>query len=227
MYLLSPQHQDHLLPCGILCAVLYNYKGKVIYFTAFLPDLNFEFSCLNICILFSLMSFSDILQSFSLLSRPSQSSHLPQVVVRQILKTVILHTFNLSYYFSEPKISVSVLVKPSKPALELRKFLELEKIICLVMFFWQRGTLLVNILPLFLLYYCIQIVTHISFTPWTSSYCSVTSLCLLSGKIMAWDDSFVWDLESPWANRTTFHPKQTHGNGEVSETQVPPSTTLN
>lgn len=180
-----------------------------------------SFSCLNIYILVSLTSLSDILQSFLLLSRHSQSSHLPQVVVQQIFKSVISHTFNLCYYFSVPKISVSVLIKSSKAALELRKLLELEKIICLVMFFWQRGVLLVNILPLFSLYYCIQIVTHISFAPWISSYCSVTSLCLLSGKIMA------WYLESLWANRTTFHPKQTHGNGEVSETQVSPSTTLN
>lgn len=180
-----------------------------------------SFSCLNIYILVSLTSLSDILQSFLLLSRPSQSSHLPQAVVQQILKSVISHTFNLCYYFSVPKISVSVLVKSSKAALVLRKLLELEKIICLVMFFWQRDVLLVNILPLFSLYYCIQIVTHISFAPWTSSYCSVTSLCLLSGKIMG------WYLESPWANRTTFHPKQTHGNGEVSETRVSPSTTLN
>lgn len=50
-----------------------------------------------------------------------------------------IHTFNLCYYFSVSKISLSVLDKPTTSALELGKFLVLEKAIWLGMFFWQRG----------------------------------------------------------------------------------------
>jgi len=67
----------------------------------------------------------------------------------------------------------------------------LEKAVCLGMFFWQRGALLV---PLSLLHHHIHTGRHISCTPWTSGYCSVISLYLLSGKIMAWCNSFLQDL---------------------------------